>query len=148
MAADLALTYDTAARRADLAFGNRGLLLDATPCSQAIASLLSDRRARPDEGLPSQPAPLLQPDQINPRRGWCGDALDQQGGRAGSRLWLLIRAKETPETRRRAERYAGEALAWASPLGLTVAAEWVRRGVLRLTCRFGRDELVIDQPVT
>src|SRR4051812_44105846 len=134
MPAQLALSYDPVTRRADVAFPP---VLDTTPATPAIMSLLCDRRARPDDELPMPEAPVLEPDLLNPRRGWWGDALDAQGQRCGSRLWLLVRAKQTILTRRRAELYAREALAWASETGLAVAADWVRDGVLVYNCRFG-----------
>lgn len=142
MPAHLALSYDPVTRRADVAFPP---VLDTTPATPAIMSLLCDRRARPDDTLPLEEAPVLQPDVLNPRRGWWADALDPEGQRCGSRLWLLIRAKQTERTRRLAELYAREALAWASPQGLTVAADWVRDGVLVYVCRFGSDQLVLER---
>ena len=42
------------------------------------------------------------PSAANPRRGWVGDALDGQGRRLGSLLWLLSREKQTEQTRLRA----------------------------------------------
>lgn len=155
MASHLALTYDRATRRADLAFARGGLVLDATPLSPAIVAILSDRRARPDDPLPLPAAPTLTPDQLNPRRGWAGDALDGEGQRCGSRLWLLSRARESSRTRDRAELYAREALAFAVPLGLTVSAEWVEgqvragavAGVLAYRARIGRDDIVIERAV-
>lgn len=151
MASHLALTYDRATRRADLAFAQGGLVLDATPLTPAVVSLLSDRRARPDDPLPLPVAPTLTPDVLNPRRGWVGDALATDGQRCGSRLWLLSRERETNAVRNRAELYAREALAWAVPLGLTVSAEWLQTqvragavaGVLAYRARIGRDEVLV-----
>lgn len=62
--------------------------------------------------------------------------LDIAGDRIGSRLWLLKREKQLPETLRRAEDYAREALAWLVTDGLaasvTVAAEWAAMGLLAM----------------
>lgn len=148
MQATLAMDVDPATGLPDLVIRGRTLALDVTPRTPAIVSLYADRRARPDDALPVDPAPLLQPDLLDPRRGWWGDALDPQGRRTGSRLWLLSRAKETEATRRRAELYAREALAWASPMGLAVAAAWIRRGVLQLSCAIGREQVVIERDIT
>lgn len=149
MASHLALAYDPAARRADLAFASGGLVLDATPATPAIAALLSDRRARADDALPLPAAPTLTPDILNPRRGWAGDALDAGGRRCGSRLWLLQRARETEATRARAERYAREALVpVAGAQALDVSAEWVRKGVLVYTARIGADVITVEQAIT
>jgi phage gp46-like protein len=155
MPSHLALIYDRATRHADLAFAAGGLVLDATPLSAALVSLLSDRRARPDDPLPLPAEPTLTPDILNPRRGWAGDALDEGGQRCGSRLWLLSRARESGRTRDRAETYAREALAWAAPLGLTVSAEWIEgqvragavAGVLGYRARIGRDDLLVERAV-
>lgn len=152
----LALTYDPVTRRADLAFSGGGLVLDATPITPAIVALLSDRRARPDDPLPMPAAPTLTPDVLNPRRGWVGDALAADGQRCGSRLWLLTRARESGRTRARAEQYAREALAWAAPLGLEVAAEWLQghvragavAGVLVYRARIGRIDVALERAVT
>lgn len=134
--------------RADLVFRAGTLALDRTVATPAIAALVCDRRARTDDPLPMPAAPLLEPDTLNPRRGWCGDALDREGRRIGSRLWLLVRALETEGTRRRAEFYAREALAGFAETGLEVTAAWLRRGVLRLRCRIGRDEVEIARVVS
>ncbi len=105
--------------------------------SAVVVSLFSDRRAAVDDPLP---------DPAADRRGWVGDALSPgatgAGGaylsaaRLGSRLWLLKREKQTEATRRRAEDYAREALAWLVEDGhataIDVTAAWVRRGVLAL----------------
>lgn len=54
----------------------------------------------------------------------------------GSRLWLLAREKETPQTAERARRYAEEALAWLIDRRIArsviVEAQWVRPSVLGL----------------
>lgn len=46
-------------------------------------------------------------------QGWWGDTFaDFDGDKFGSKLWLLGRSKIVPETLRRAEQYAEEALQW------------------------------------
>jgi phage gp46-like protein len=77
----------------DLAVGN-----DLT--TAVMLSLFSDRRADEDDAIP---------DGIDPR-GWWADAMD--GRRIGSRLWLLERARNLPETFALAKEYAEEALQW------------------------------------
>lgn len=61
-------------------------------------SLFSDARDERDPGDP---------------RGWCLGELGY-----GSRLWLLSRAKQTPDVLVQAEDYAREALAWMIEIGL------------------------------
>lgn len=85
-----------------------------------IISLFTDRRAEADDEIP---------DGSDDRRGWWA-------GPIGSRLWLLARTKETPDTLARARAYAIEALQWLIDDGVAttvdVTAEWARRGVLAL----------------
>lgn len=111
---DFALIIDSGTRRADLSLGEDGdLALDLTPVTAMLMSIGLDRRARADDPLPSGVTELNQPASLSERRGWPGDALDAQRRRAGSRLWLLERAKRTEITRLAAEHYLTEALGWA-----------------------------------
>lgn len=86
-----------------------------------LISLFTDRRAEPDDVIP---------DGSGDPRGWWGDP------DLGSRLWLLERAKQTEDTRQRAQDYAQEALEWLVEDGVadevTVVAEWQARGFLGL----------------
>ena len=112
-ALDIALDYDSARRGCDLIWTGSDFALDTTPVTNMLVALGADRRAHPTDTLPdtgaawaAQPgAPL-----VDVRRGWAGDALDAQGRRTGSRLWLLQRAKATEQTRKLAESAAAEAL--------------------------------------
>lgn len=102
--------FDWALASGDLA-GDDGLYTAVT------ISLFTDRLASPDDLLPSTDGD---------RRGWWGDAYlpmtaDGDADRIGSRLWLLIRAKQIPETAQLARAYCQEALAWLVDDG--VAAE-------------------------
>ena len=149
MPADLALRYDAATRRCRLAFNGRDLALDSTPATALLISLGTDRRARPDDALPwPEPEPEA-PLRLDARRGWCGDALDAEGRRIGCRLWLLFRAKEAESTRRRAEAYAQEGIAWLAARGLatTASAAWLRRGVLAITARAGATSVTVARPL-
>jgi phage gp46-like protein len=125
----LALVLDPDSLAADLTVDDGTLRREDGLATAVAASLLSDRRARPDDPLPD-------PRRAD-RRGWWGDALaDIEGDRWGSRLWLLSRARQSEETRRRAIEYAEEALAWLRDEGrvtaIAVTAEWAGRGVLAL----------------
>lgn len=135
---DAAMIFDPVTRRADLEIGADGdIVLDDTPVTPMLISLGSDRRAEPDDELPDGVDVLNASTSFVDRRGWSGDALDPLGRRIGSRLWLLNRAKQTELTRRFAEIWAGEALAWAAnELGrpAEISAEWLRRGTLKLRC--------------
>jgi phage gp46-like protein len=68
--------------------------------TSVLISLFTDRRANKDDVLPDGTDP----------RGWWADAMD--GNKIGSRLWLLERARNLPETLRLAKDYAEEALKW------------------------------------
>jgi phage gp46-like protein len=123
----IALEWNSTVGAADLALANTGALAGDDALQTAVVlSLFTDARARPDDGAEGD------------RRGWLGDAFAPED-RYGSRLWLLKREKQTEETRRRAEDYANEALAWlvdaALATDVSVTAEWVARGVLGLAVR-------------
>jgi phage gp46-like protein len=120
----IALSWNDAQGAADLALNATGALASDDALQTAVVlSLFLDARARPDDGAEGH------------RRGWVGDAFTPED-RVGSRLWLLKREKHTEETRRRAEDYANEALAWLVDAGLassvSVTAVWVARGVMGL----------------
>ena len=136
---DAALVYDPATRRADLALGDDcDLLLDETALTPMLISLGTDRRAEPDDELPSGIDALNASSSFVSRRGWVGDALDRPGRKIGCRIWLLDRAKQTETTRRFCIFWAEEALAWAqTELGRAaeVSAEWVKTGMLSLRCK-------------
>ncbi|NIX75380.1 phage GP46 family protein [Microvirga terricola] len=137
---DIALIFDPVTRRADLALGEDGdLVLDDTPATPMLISIGSDRRARSDDTLPSGIGDLNAPTSFVERRGWSGDALDAQGRRIGSRLWLLDRAKASELTRRLAEIWAAEALEWMKAetgTAAEVVATWVRKEVLSLVASY------------
>lgn len=105
----------------DLAVDGYDLATEDGLRTAVIVSLFTDRRAEPDDEIP---------DGSGDRRGWWADPT------LGSRLWLLARAKETPDTLARARAYAIEALQWLVDDGVATAvdvtAEWARRGVLGL----------------
>ncbi|MDX2094369.1 MAG: phage GP46 family protein [Alphaproteobacteria bacterium] len=111
------------------------LLSESTLQTAVLISLLTERRAEPDDRLPTPARAdrLIPPD----RKGWAGDGFD--GRRIGSRLWLLQREKQTPETLRRAISYAREALQWliddAHVNSIDVQAAWSSIGRLDMKIR-------------
>lgn len=101
---DLALSFDPVTLLGDLTVDGNDLDLDDGLETAVIRSLFEDRRAEAGDVLP---------EGETDRRGWWGDVFPiVDGDRAGSRLWLLDRAKQTAETLRRAEEYVREALQW------------------------------------
>lgn len=105
----------------DLALAGYDLATEDGLRTAVIISLFTDRRVEADDEIP---------DGSDDRRGWWADPT------LGSRLWLLARAKETPDTLARARTYAAESLQWLIDDGMATAidvlAEWPRRGMLAL----------------
>lgn len=92
-----------------------------------LLSLFTDARATDEE--------LSQFGEEEDPRGWCLDFLSQFAGDvSGSKLWLLLREKQTPETLARAKSFAQDALAWLIEDGIAdavnVTAIYPRRGLL------------------
>lgn len=110
MACDLALRYDPTLRCCDLVWSGHDWQLDTTPATPMLVSLLAHRRAHADDAVPDAEAAPLAPPSLGARGGWPGDALDAQGRRTGSRIWLLSSAKATEQTRLLFEDYAAEGL--------------------------------------
>lgn len=87
-----------------------------------LISLFTDRVAAADDVIP---------DGSTDPRGWCGD---DPAAPIGSRLWLLGRAKQLPETLIRARHYIAEALQWLLDDGVVarfdITTEWSRPAML------------------
>lgn len=98
----------------DWSLGPIGLAEDNSLTTAVLISLFSDAR-------------------VDGQRGWWGDSYQDktQAPRdlAGSRLWLLERAKQTPQTLKDAQIYAEEALSWLLEDGLAsrvdVVSSWL-----------------------
>lgn len=122
---DIALVFNEDTLTADLAIQDGDLLSDDGLDTAVVMSLFTDARASDDDDIP---------DGTDDKRGWWADAyLDQP---FGSKLWLLSRAKELPETLLRAEHYAKQALQWLVDDGVarevTAEASYPRPGMLAL----------------
>ena len=110
---DIALIWNQEPMMADVLLDQGQLVTDAGMRTAIMISLFTDARA-PDE------AEL--PETGQDRRGWWGDVLAADAGpaagsaddpmRIGSLLWLLARAKVTPQVLNEARQYAEDALAW------------------------------------
>jgi phage gp46-like protein len=131
---------ETAPYRGDWLIEPPGLATDRDLETAVILSLFTDALAREDDVIP---------DLTDDRRGWWGNWESPEGLELGSRLWLLSREKSTEETRRRAEEYAAEALAWLLTDGVAarvdVEAEYLEVGpvppaTLALRIRIVRDD--------
>ena len=91
--------------------------------TSTLISLFTDRQAEPSDMIP---------DGSTDQRGWWGDE-----GRAypiGSRLWLLGRAKQVPQTLLDAQGYCSEALQWMLndnvAAKINVACSFIGQGAL------------------
>lgn len=98
--------------RFDLDISQGDLVTDPGLETSVAISLFTDQRVSPEE---------LPPGETD-RRGWYGDEMGEfRGDLTGSKLWLLDRAKATPQTRAKVEEYAREALRWLIEDGVAVA---------------------------
>jgi phage gp46-like protein len=136
---DIGLTWD--GTFADLSISQNDLASDEGLETSVLISLFTDRRAEPGDVLP---------DGTTDRRGWWADAAPVVADdRIGSRLWLLDRAKQTPDVLPRAEEYAREALQWMIEDRVTdridVTASFPRAETIGLEVSIYRPEL---DPVT
>lgn len=146
---DIALIYDPVSRRCDHAFNGIDLALDFTARTPVLVALGCDRFATQDDVLPDDSGTLYAPTGLNPRRGSPIDALAPSGRRTGSRLWLMVRRKQTEATRRFAETAAAEALdglVTDTGLAADIKAEWIRRGILGLRVIVGDASIVLSLP--
>ncbi|MDT7952833.1 MAG: phage GP46 family protein [Acetobacteraceae bacterium] len=130
---DIALIWNPALGRADIALAGPDLQTDNGLETAVILSLFTDRLADAADAIP---------DGSDDPRGWWGDqplstAPDTTMDLTGSRLWLLARARQLPETQRQAETYARESLAWmlrdGAAGGIDVVATFPRLGWLSLS---------------
>ena len=133
---DLALAWPLADPSADLAIAGIDLEGDDDGLRTAVlVSLFSDARVEVAELPPGETS----------RAGWWGDLLETDGRGIGSKLWLIARAKETPETAARAAGYARAALEWMAEAGAIAGAEvsagWIRAGWLAL-------DVAVDLPAS
>jgi phage gp46-like protein len=127
----------------DWSFVAPDLETDDGPHTAVLLSLFTDALAHDDDVLPDI-------DQQGSRRGWWADT-DAPEGPLGSRLWLLVREKETEDVRLRAEFYAREALQWMIDDEfadrIDVTATWAERGRLDLHIQIHREErLIFSRP--
>lgn len=147
---DLQLVYNPATHRCDHAFNGSDFLWDFGPVTPVLIALGCEGRARPDDTLPDAEGDFYSPSSINPKRGFCGDALDPKGRLTGSRLWLLQRDKEVEATRRLAETSVAEALTgFAAANGFTIGilVRWLRRNFLGIKVTIAGVTIDLARPV-
>jgi len=114
----------------DVAIDRGDLVLDTGLGSAVLRSLLTDRRATPEE---------LARVGVRDPRGWWGEA---SGDEYGSALWLLAREVRVEGTLARARELARAALRWLVEDGIAqsvdVAATFVGQEMLHLAVRVRR----------
>lgn len=124
----------TAAPAFDIALAGHDVAADDGLRTSVQLSLFLDRRAQADD----------VGEGADRRGSWMDQFLEQANDKLGSRLWLLAREKETPDTLARAKAYAEESLAWLVEDGIarrvTVEAEWARAGAIGLRVTIERAE--------
>ena len=107
----------------DATFISTGLASGPDLFTAVYISLFTDRRAESSDVIP---------DGSTDRRGWWGDG--GQDYLIGSRLWLLSRAKQVPQTLLDAKGYCTEALAWMIADGVAakidVACSFIGQGAI------------------
>ena len=108
---DLAISWNNRLGAGDICVVGADLLADDTLETAVIISLFTDARVREDE----------LPEGHYWRRGWWGDAVDDEPDVTGSKLWTLRRSKATPELLVRARAFCREALRWMIRDGVAVA---------------------------
>jgi phage gp46-like protein len=119
MPKDIQIAWDEQLLEGDFLYSEGDLSGDPGLETAIIVSIFSDRRADDEDELPD-----LQNDD---RRGWWGDLTLKETNtgpdKIGSRLWLLERAKTTPETVTLAKFYIEEALQWLIDDGVAIKVE-------------------------
>ncbi|MGE3064103.1 MAG: phage GP46 family protein [Hyphomicrobiaceae bacterium] len=120
--ADIRVAWDAEAFAGDWLLAGVGLDTTRELVTAVAVALFTWATAEADDPLPAGDGD---------RKGWWGDheAAEIHGGwRIGSRLWLLVREKQTESTRARAEAYIREALEPFVDIGLCervdVAVDW------------------------
>jgi phage gp46-like protein len=131
---DIALVWNQALGRADIAMSGPDLQMDDTLQTEIIIRLFSDRLAGPGDTIP---------DSSGDPRGWWGDAplpTDPSGTAqdlTGSKFWLYVRALQTPETLNEFVAAANEALQPMVAAGeadsITVSGAYPQLGWIELT---------------
>lgn len=123
---NLSIAWDPVKARGDWQLGPKGLVTGQALTTAVYVSLFTDRKAGPDDKIT---------DGSDDRRGWWGDSFADRP--IGSRLWLLQRAKRTPETLRKARDMIREALQWLVDDGLVarfdVTTAWATATMLSAT---------------
>ncbi|MBC06365.1 phage GP46 family protein [Thalassospira sp.] len=123
---DVLIAFDDKLLIGDIKTVAGDLETDPSLRTAVVISIFTDALANPDDELPAGETD---------RRGWWGDLLPEvEGDKIGSRRWLYVREKQSPETAEKIREADQEALQWLIDDGIaasvSVTTEWIERGVL------------------
>ncbi len=145
---DIALAYNPATRCCDVVYSGRDFALDATPASAMLMSICANRRAKPDDVVPTTVTDWATPESFTARGGYPGDALDPTGALVGSRLWLVQRALATEETLQDVQNYLAECLEWLESvrgMAVQIKVRWLAPQLLAFRARAGNTVLQLQK---
>ena len=148
---DIALAYNQTNRCCDVVFTGTDFGLDYTPASAMLMSVCANRRAKPDDVVPTVVTNWATPQSFTARGGYPGDALDPTGALIGSRLWLVQRALADQQTLTDVQNYLAESLAWLESIrgfAVQIAVRWVAPQILRFRARAGNTVLQLQKAVS
>ena len=136
---DLALIWSQPLGSGDFAVAANDFVGEDGLRSAVTVSLFCEAPANAGDELPDGSI------AVGGERGWWADAVPAVPGDAfGSRLWLLQRAKRSPNVPARAQAYAFEALKWLTDdkvaSAISISAAYNAKGWLVLTVDIDRPQ--------
>jgi phage gp46-like protein len=130
---DVKITQNRLTTEFDISIQNDEFVLEQGLETSVLISLFSDAR---------------EETRTDDKRGWWGAAVineDRIASPFGSKMWLLLREKQTAETLVRIREWCNTALQWMIDEGIASSvvtdAEYLRIGIVRITISIGRGEL-------
>ena len=128
---DVKLSQDPRTKEFDISFDGDEFALDPGLQTMTAISLFSDAR---------------EDSRADDPRGWWGASVlqeDRSGGPFGSKLWLLAREKQVPETLLKIKEWCQTALQWMVDSGLakgiSVQAIFLALGVVKIVVSIAQD---------
>jgi hypothetical protein len=155
---DVAIAYNQELRCCDVVFNGRDFALDETPASAMLFSVLAQRRARPDDVVPTVVTDWSEPSSLTARGGTPCDALDPNGQLSGSRVWLYVRSPASPlpdnlageATRQGIETAIAESVSWLETIrgfALSLRVRYVAASMIGFRLRAGNTAVQLKLPV-
>ena len=145
---DIALAYNRTTRCCDVVFNGTDFALDATPASAMLFSVTANRRAKPDDVVPTVVTDRANPQSFTARGGCPCDALDPAGALTGSRIWLYQRALADEKTLTGVQNALVEAVQWLETVrgfALQVTVRWIAPQILGFRIRAGNTVLQLKK---